>query len=123
MEVLCSGRTMTTPSGAIPMSAATKLVTIEEYEALGEDAPYELIRGVLYETMPTKFVHAAVAGQFVRHLFLAAASAVSGEVLVGNGGFHLGDDPDSVVVPDVAFIRAERIPPRNEWDRFCRVPP
>ena len=31
------------------MSTATKLVTIADYEAQGEDAPYELIRGVLYE--------------------------------------------------------------------------
>ena len=49
------------------MSATTtKPMTIEDYEALGEDAPYELIRGVLYEVAATTYRHVVVAGRFAK---------------------------------------------------------
>jgi Uma2 family endonuclease len=105
------------------MSTATKLVTIEEYEALGEDAPYELIRGVLYETMPTKYIHVLVCIRFVRFLLRYSDAALPGEVLIGEGGFALEEDPDSLLAPDVAFMREERLPPRETGRDWIRVPP
>jgi Uma2 family endonuclease len=101
----------------------TRPVTIEDYEALGENAPYELIRGVLYETMPTKFVHALVAGRFARFFGRYADSVLPGEVIAGEGGFVLEEDPDSLLAPDVAFIRAERLPPGRARDDWIRIPP
>ena len=112
------------PAGVIAMSTATKLMTIEEYEALvGEDAPYELIRGVLYETMPTKFVHAVVAGRFVAALVRYSDTSIPGRILVGEGGFFLERDPDTLIIPDVAFMREERIPPTEERGDWGRIPP
>ncbi|MEA2597693.1 MAG: hypothetical protein QOF01_4162, partial [Thermomicrobiales bacterium] len=91
------------------MSTTTKPVTIEDYEALGEGAPFELIRGELYEVAATKFLHVAVAGQFVAALVRYSDSSMPGRVLVGEGGFALEQDPDSLIVPDVAFMRKERL--------------
>jgi Uma2 family endonuclease len=113
-----------TPRGAFEMSATTtKPVTIEDYEALGEDAPYELIRGVLYEVAATKYVHVLVAGRFAKYLLRYSDAAMPGEVLVGEGGFALESDPDSLIVPDVAFIREERLPPRRAGRDWIRIPP
>jgi Uma2 family endonuclease len=106
------------------MSATkTKPVTIEDYEALGEDAPYELIRGVLYEVAATKFVHVAVAGKFATHLGVYSVTTLPGRVLVGEGGFILEENPDSLIVPDVAFIREERMPRKHERRDWARLPP
>jgi Uma2 family endonuclease len=105
------------------MSTATKPVTIEEYEALGENAPYELIRGVLYETMPTKYIHALVCARFARHLLRYSETVMPGEVLIGEGGFALETNPDTLIAPDVAFIRKERLPPRESGNDWIRVPP
>lgn len=101
----------------------TKPVTIEEYEALAEDAPYELIRGVLYEVAATKFVHMAVAGKFATHLGAYSVTTLPGRVLVGEGGFALEADPDSLIIPDVAFIREERMPRKHERRDWARIPP
>jgi len=105
------------------MSTTTKLITAAELMAMGEDAPYELIRGVLHEVTPTKLVHAIVSGRFAKHLVRYSDKHLSGEVLVGEGGLHLEEHPDTVLVPDVAFIRAERMPPKEERQQFGRVPP
>jgi Uma2 family endonuclease len=101
----------------------TKPMTIEEFEALGEDAPYELIRGYLYEMAPTKFVHMAVAGVFSTKLGVYGAQTLPGRVLVGEGGFYLEMSPDSLIAPDVAFIRAERWSLQKDQQDWGRVPP
>jgi Uma2 family endonuclease len=106
-----------------PMLARTKPVTIKDFEALGEDAPYELIRGELYEVAPTKFVHVLVAGRFARQLSRYSDATMPGEVLVGEGGFALESDADSLIIPDVAFFREERLPPRQTGQDWIRVPP
>ncbi|MEA2514801.1 MAG: hypothetical protein QOJ59_4290 [Thermomicrobiales bacterium] len=105
------------------MSTTTKPVTIEDYEALGEGAPFELIRGELYEVAATKFLHVAVAGQFVAALVRYSDSSMPGRVLVGEGGFALEQDPDSLIVPDVAFMRKERLPPKQDRQDWGRLPP
>lgn len=101
----------------------TKPVTIEEYEALGEDAPFELIRGVLYDVAATKYVHMIVSGRFAKMLVRYSDAEMPGEVLVGEGGFALEDDPDSLIIPDVAFMREERLPPKGAWQDWGRIPP
>ncbi len=105
------------------MLTHTKPVTIKDFEALGEDASYELIRGELYEMAPTKFVHMAVAGQFVAAFVRYSDAKMPGRVLVGEGGFSLESSPDSLVAPDVAFIRAERWSLQEDQQDWGRVPP
>jgi Uma2 family endonuclease len=105
------------------MSITTKPVTIEDYEALDEDAHFELIRGELYEVAATKYVQILVSGRFAECLVRYSDAAMPGEVLVGEGGFALEDDPDSLIIPDVAFIREERLPPKEMRQDWTRVPP
>jgi Uma2 family endonuclease len=105
------------------MLTRTKPVTIQDYEALGENAPYELIRGELYDVAATKFVHMAVAGAFATWLGVYSVQTLPGRVLVGEGGFFLEKSPDSLIIPDVAFIRAERWSLQKDQQDWGRIPP
>jgi Uma2 family endonuclease len=104
-------------------TTTTKPVTIEDYEALGENAPYELIRGVLYEVAATKYRHVIVAGRFTKAFGRYSESTLPGEVLVGEAGLALEENPDSLIVPDVAFVRAERVLPKEQQGDWIRNPP
>ena len=74
----------------------------------------ELIRGEVVETCPTNFEHRYLVGLLTRLLGNHAAAHGLG-VVGGEGGFRLERDPDSVLAPDVAFVRADRLPPRGHW--------
>jgi len=104
------------------MVTAAKLVTIKDYEALAEDAPFELIRGVLHEVAATKYIHIVITGAFAGFLFVYSRETMPGKVLTGEGGYLLERNPDTLIIPDVAFIRAERLPPqsaKNDWTRIA----
>jgi Uma2 family endonuclease len=105
------------------MSATTKLYTAEDLAALGDDSHLELIRGELREKVATKLRHGKVGGLFHSYFGVYAISSGLGYVIHGETGFHLEDDPDSVLMPDVSFIRRDRMPPDAELDSFARVVP
>lgn len=106
------------------MSTTTKLVTAEELAAMGEDAPFELIRGELRRVSPTKGWHGFVSGRFTREFVLYSVTVLPGEVFTAEAGLFAEHDPDTVIAPDLAFYRAERVPSREELEAdFLRVPP
>jgi Uma2 family endonuclease len=105
------------------MSVATKLWTIEDLEALEDTgACYELLRGELIEMTGPKFQHLFLVGRLLR--FVGEFVDLHGLGVVGNNGaFVIGRDPDSLLIPDVAFIRTERIPPvDDDWDIYTGPP-
>lgn len=88
------------------MSCAT---TLDEYLALPDDAfRYELQGGFLLSEPPPGFEHGDVylelGARLRRHARRARAGSVVAEV-----SFVLARDPDTVRIPDVAFVRAERV--------------
>jgi Uma2 family endonuclease len=105
------------------MSVTTKLFTAEDLAAMGDDSHFELIRGELREQVATKLRHGKVSGRFHSYLGMYSITVLPGEVIHGETGFHLEDDPDSVLMPDLSFIRRERMPPDAELDSFARVVP
>ena len=94
------------------MATARSLITAEELLMMPEDGKrYELVRGVLVEKMPTGHPHARVASKFDRALGnYTEAAGNYGEVLVGDPGYRLERDPDTVRAPDVAWIAPGRVP-------------
>jgi Uma2 family endonuclease len=74
----------------------------------------ELIRGEVVERLPTNFEHLSLVGVLTRLLGNHAAEHGLG-VVGGEGGFRLERDPDTVLAPDVAFVRGDRVPPREQW--------
>jgi Uma2 family endonuclease len=101
----------------------TKPMTAEEFMALPDDGwRYELIRGELHRMSPGGVQHGGIGAKFARRLGVYVEDRDLGLVLVDTG-FVFEDDPPTLRVPDVAFIRAERLPPPDELPLFSRVAP
>jgi len=103
--------------------ATTKLWTVEDLEREGPpEGRWELIDGELVELSPAGRTASRVA-TWIGHLLLAiVAPRRLGEVYSADAGFVLFPDRRIVRVPDVAFVRAERLVELDE-DGFLRLAP
>ena len=100
----------------------TTLMTAEELEAVPDERRGELIRGVMQPMPPVDFDHLADTGRLI--LRVGAFVESHGLGVVGpEGGFRLGQNPDTVLAPDLAFIRAENVPPRGRRGGFQAIVP
>ncbi len=83
--------------------------------------PYrqELIAGRLYEMEPTGAEHGVVEGRIYALLTRHVEATSLGTTFVGEVGFQIASDPDTVRAPDVAFVTKERVDaigiPRGFW--------
>lgn len=90
--------------------AITKLWTVEEIEHLPDDEHrYALIRGELYRMPPPKFRHGRIALAVGAPLFQFVEEYGLG-VVTDQSGFMLEREPDTLLGPDLAFIRSARVP-------------
>jgi Uma2 family endonuclease len=94
---------------AIPREAE-RLWTAEDLLALGEEARYELIEGRLVPMSPTGFLHGDVALALAAALRAFVHPRRLGRIVVGEVGFVLRRNPDTVRAADIAFVRRERLP-------------
>lgn len=104
--------------------ATTRLVTAEDLARM-DDKPgrYDLIRGELFHMPPAGGEHgeleiliALELGGFVRKHQL-------GRSFGSSAGFTLFREPDTVLSPDFAFVRTDRLPPREQRVGFVPVAP
>jgi Uma2 family endonuclease len=106
----------------VPPLTAADLARLPD-EARG----YELVEGRLVRMSPTGGRHSDVAMDLGAALRVFAKSRRLGKVLGAETGFTLSrpGEPDTVLAPDVAFVRADRVPPADspEYDRYWRLPP
>ena len=103
--------------------ATTKLLTAEDLFEMGSEAGYELIRGELVEMPPTGHESSSIAlrigikvGGYIEENHLGGISGT-------DGGFILARDPDIVVAPDFAFVRADRMPEGEQRKRYLELSP
>jgi Uma2 family endonuclease len=85
----------------------------EELAALEDDGyRYDLLAGDLIRVSPAGYRHGRLAARIAARLeaYLDNHPGV-GEVVGAETGFLLGRDPDTVLGPDAAVVRAERLPP------------
>lgn len=102
----------------------TKRATAEELALLPDDGwRHELIEGVLVRMPPAGGEHGEAESEFVRHFGNLVVPAGLGRVYPGETGFFFGRNPDTVLMPDVAFVRADRLPPRRDRRGFLPVVP
>jgi len=87
----------------------TRLLTAEDLFQLGPDAPYELIEGELVEVSPQGRVHGRAISNLAYFLTNEIRADRSGEILSGDVGFILARVPDTVLAPDIAFVRTARL--------------
>jgi len=87
------------------------------------DDRYELIRGELRRVSPTGGEHAGILIELGFHLRGFAGQRGLGRVFGGDPGIILARNPDTLLAPDLAFVRADRLPPPNELPGFFRIVP
>lgn len=94
-------------------------MTFEQAALLDPDRqPGELVDGEWVPVTRASARHGKVVARVVRILGRFLDDHPLGELLAADPGMKLGEDPDTLRGPDVAFIRAERIPPEglpDEW--------
>jgi Uma2 family endonuclease len=87
-------------------------VTVEDLASLeGDGYRYDLLEGDLIRVSPAGFRHGRLAAEIARRLgnFLAEHPHV-GVVVGAETGFRLRRDPDTVLGPDAAVVRTDRLP-------------
>jgi Uma2 family endonuclease len=101
----------------------TKPYSAEDLLALGSDARFELIEGELREMSPSAFDSSEIGAHILVALHAFVYGQGLGRLSTENGGYILSRDPDTVVAPDIGFVRRdaarEGIPP----EQFAQVAP
>lgn len=84
---------------------------------------YELDRGELVQVPMSSFNSSRIAVKISSALFAFVDTHGLGHVAGADGAYILSGNPDVVRVPDVSFVRAERMPPEEQWSRFLELAP
>ena len=101
-----------------------KLLTAEHlYSIPDDDHRYELDAGRLVVMEPPFFDHGMVTMRVAVTVADFVAKGRLGAVVCGDSGFVLRRGPDTVRGPDVAFVRAERVPRGEAAHRFFEGAP
>ena len=104
--------------------AITRRMTAEALAALPADGyHYDLIDGELHRISPPGAEHGAITFEFSRRIGNHVVERGPGQVYAAETGFLLGRNPDTVLAPDVAFVRTERLPPPAERRGYLPLAP
>lgn len=101
---------------------ATRQITVEEFETMPLEGRWELIDGELVEMSPAEEersnISATIVGFVWRHVRQHRLGRVDTE-----DGFALFPDRETVRIPDVACVRADRVPHGEARKHFARLAP
>jgi Uma2 family endonuclease len=94
------------------MASTTHLMTAEELIKLpGGQYRYELVKGELLTMSPSGATHGAVTVNLTLPIATYIKANGLGTVFAAETGFILTRDPDTVLAPDISFIRKDRLGP------------
>lgn len=92
------------------MATALQLTTADELLRMPDDGwRYELVEGELRKMTPAGSEHGFLSNEVSWHLTEHVRRNRLGRVFGAETGFRVGRNPDTVLAPDVAFIRQARI--------------
>jgi Uma2 family endonuclease len=100
---------------------ATKLLTVDEFEAMAladRVNTWELIWGEVREVPGSGFEHSGVGVAFSAELRQFVRPRDLGVVTGADGTFILSREDRVVLIPDVAFVAKDRLPPADRRQRF-----
>jgi Uma2 family endonuclease len=102
-----------------PVQTAGTLMTADDLLHSAYESGYELIEGRLVKMSPTGFAHGEIAQGFSFAIQAFVKPRKLGAVVAAETGFVVSQpgQPDTVLAPDVAFVRASRLPPRESPER------
>jgi Uma2 family endonuclease len=102
---------------------ATRPITIQEFETLPLEGRWELIDGEPVEMTPSADESSSIGATILGFLAQHVRAGRLGRLYGADGGFVLFPDRPTVRVPDVAFVRAERMPQGQARKSFPRLAP
>ncbi|MGH2618432.1 MAG: Uma2 family endonuclease [Thermomicrobiales bacterium] len=102
---------------------ATKRITVEEFETMSLEGPWELIDGELVEMSPSAEELSNISANIIVLVGQHVRARRLGRVYNAEGGFVLFPDRETVRAPDVAFVRADRVPHGEARKHFSRLAP
>ncbi|MGH2531263.1 MAG: Uma2 family endonuclease [Thermomicrobiales bacterium] len=105
------------------MSATTKLYTAEDLWQMPTDQPWELWEGELRKVPGSGVEASGLAGVIFALLLPIVRSSKLGVLTTADGAYILSHDPYTVLVPDVAFVRWDRLPGHVRPQGYSPVPP
>ena len=112
------------PSLHVPARLSPMLMTVEEFlVASVPDGKVELVRGELRVTPPPGAPHGTAAINLVLMLANHVKANGLGRVFADSFGYILTQLPRTVRVPDLSFVRADRLPPEGIGPGLLRFAP
>ncbi len=104
--------------------ATTRLITAEDLEEMGSDSKrFELDEGMLREKDVMGLQHGEIQIEISSTLHVHVRHNQLGRVYPSDTHFVLYRNPDRVVMPDISFVRADRVPPDGERGGFAQFAP
>jgi len=105
------------------MATTAKLYTADDLQRMTTDEPWELWEGELHKVPGAGVEASGFAAWIVVLISLYVRPRKLGIVTGADGTYILARDPDTVVVPDAAFISWDRLPDGVAPQRYSPVPP
>ena len=102
---------------------ATRQITVDEFEAMPLEGPWELIDGELVQVTPASERSGSTELAVGSLIFQHVRAHGLGRAYGAETGFVLFPDRQTVLAPDVAFVAADRMTPEEDRDRFARLAP
>ena len=107
------------------MATTTSLMTAAELLAMPDDGyhRHELVKGELISMPPAGYEHGVIGFDIGAEIRQFVKANDLGRVSNSDTGFIISTDPDTVRMPDVSFVRKERIPAEGLPKGFFPGPP
>ncbi|MGE0534860.1 MAG: Uma2 family endonuclease [Pirellulales bacterium] len=106
------------------MATTSNLITADELWGMPEDGRnHELVRGELVVMTPAGFEHGWIVAEVGALLRDFVRANELGIIVSGDAGFVLQRNPDTVLGPDVAFVRQLRINEAGISEKYFEGPP
>jgi Uma2 family endonuclease len=98
-------------------------MTIDEFAEISAPGRFDLIDGKVLQMPPAGGEHGEVAAEIGRLIGNFVVEHKLGRFYAAETGFILSESSQTVLAPDVAFVRASRVPPRDARRGFVPVVP
>lgn len=103
--------------------ATTQQMTAEDLARIEEPGRYDLIRGEIIYMPPAGGDHGEYGNNIGGFVWMYVRQHRLGKTFNSETGFLLSRDPDTVLVPDSAFVSTERLPAKADRRGFMPVAP
>jgi len=106
------------------MAISDRLVTADELLQMPDDGfRYELVKGTLRKMTPAGFAHGVAVLKLSVPICVFVEQHGLGIVCGAETGFIVTSDPDTVLAPDISFVRQDRVPAAGLPTGFWRGAP